>query len=217
MKGKVLIGLGGVLALLIAGYFAFWPTASKLESQAVAKAFEEYRSALLNQDGKAAVACVSSTTLKMYQEYRDLAVSGDEQTIKNLSMINRMQVLLIRHRMDPKLLVPMDGQAVFAHGVDQNWIGKNSVVRAGLQDIAVSGPRATARVTAEGKPTRELFHFVKEGDRWTLDLVPTIKATDQVLQLAARNKGMKENVFLFSVISSLSGRRVTDAIWLPLE
>jgi hypothetical protein len=179
--------------------------------------FEAYRTSLLNQDGKGAAECVSPDTVKLYQDYRDWAVSGDEATVKNLSMINRMQVLLVRHRIESKALKAMDGIAVFGHAVEQNWIGKNGVVRAGLDDVAVRVPRATAKVTNAGKATAEVFHFVKDGERWTFDLVPTIKASDQALQQAARTKGVTEDEFIFSVITSLSGRKVTDAIWRPLE
>jgi hypothetical protein len=192
-------------------------TTDKEDVQAVGGAFAAYRSALLSQDGKAATECVSSITIKLYQEYRDLAVSGDEAAVKKLSMVNRMQVLLLRHRIEAKALKAMDGKAVFGHAVDQNWIGKDGVVRAGLDDIAVNGPRATAKVTVSGKPTTEVFHFVKEGERWTFDLAPTIKRSDQALQQAAQTKGVSENDFILSVITSLSGRKVTDSIWRPLE
>jgi hypothetical protein len=187
------------------------------EASAVKKAFESYRSALLNQDGKAAVEAVSSNTIKMYQEYRDQAMTGDEQSVKGLSIVNRMQVLLMRHRIDPKLLKKMDGNEVFAYAVDQNWIGKNSVVRLTLEDVAVSGPRATAKASADGKQTGERFHFVREEGSWKLDLGPTIQATDQVMQGIARKKGMSENELVFSLITSVSGRQVTEAIWRPLE
>jgi len=192
-------------------------TTGTSEEKSVAQIWEAYRSAVLKADGKTAVDCVSSNTIELYQEYRDLAVSGDKKSIESQSMVNRMQILLMRHRIDPKLLRAMDGAAVFAHAVDKNWIGKNGVIRAGLEDISVSGSRATAKVTADGKSTGEHFHFVKEAESWKYDLGPTIKGADQALQQLARQKGLSDNEYIFSMISSLSGRKVTEAIWSPVE
>jgi hypothetical protein len=160
---------------------------------------------------------VSSGTIQVYQEYRDLALAGDEKTIKDLSMVNRMQVLLVRQRVKLDLLKTLDGSGLFGYAVDQNWVGKNGVVRSGIQDVAARDQRATAKVTVDGKVTAEVFHFVKEGGQWKFDLMPTIKKSDQVLQMTAKSRGMEENEFLFSIISSLSGRKVTDEIWKPLE
>lgn len=192
-------------------------SSSDPESKNVLEAFESYRSALLEQNGEAAVEHVAAATIEMYQEHRDMAVSGSEKTVKELSMINRMQVLLIRHRLDPKLLKEMDGKALFVHAVNQNWIGKNSVLRLNLQDVVVRGTRASAKATLDGQTGADRFYFVKEEDRWKLDLVRVFQNSDQVLQRKAREKGMEENEFLFSVITSLSGRRASDTIWRPLE
>ena len=132
-------------------------------------------------------------------------------------MIDRMQVLLLRHRIEPDSLKAMDGKAVFSHAVNNQWIGKDAVVRAALGDIAASGARGTAEVTINGQPTTEVFHFMKEDSEWKVDLAPTIKKFDQALQLAARNQGVTENEFIFSIITSLSGRKVTEDIWTPLQ
>src|SRR5687767_4748366 len=182
-------------------------SSSDPESKNVLDTFESYRSALLEQDGVSAAENVTKATIEMYQEHRDLAVSGSEKTVKELSMINRMQVLLIRHRIDPKLLKEMDGRAVFVHAVNQNWIGKNSVLRLNLQDVVVRGTRASAKATLDGQASADRFHFVKEQDKWKVDLARVFQGSDQVLQRQARQKGMEENEFLFSVITSVSGRR----------
>ncbi|MBW3539792.1 MAG: hypothetical protein KY476_05940, partial [Planctomycetes bacterium] len=190
---------------------------SDSDVEEVGNAFEAYQSALTTTDGEKAAESVSSATIQLYQEHSDLSISGDPETVQNLSMINRMQVLLIRHRVAPASLKAMDGREVFAHAVNNEWIGKDSVVRVGIDDVAITGNRATAKVTKGGKRTGETFHFVKEHGRWKLDLTPTFRAADQLFQEAARRRGMSENEFIFSVITSLSGRQVTDEIWQPLE
>lgn len=186
-------------------------------SDEVQEAFDVYRRALTHADGTVAAEIVSADTIDLYQQYRDLAVFGDEKTVKDLSMVNRMQVLIVRLRVKPETLKAMDGKATFAYAVDNEWIGKDVVVRAGLTDIAVTGNRATGKVTLGGEPTTEIFHFRKENNGWKFDLVPTIKKTDQALQMSAKSRNVSENEFLFSILTSLTGNRVTENVWKPLE
>jgi hypothetical protein len=90
------------------------------------------------------------------------------------------------------------------------------MIRARLENVAVSGPRATAKMT-DGASNAGPTFFVKEEDRWRVDLAPMAAAVDQVLQRMARDSGRSEDEFIFSSVGSVSGRRVTDAIWQPLE
>jgi hypothetical protein len=187
------------------------------EATDVEQAFSSYRTALLEQKGDEAVNWVAPATIKMYQETRDLALNADEATVKNLPIGARMQVLLMRHRVSLKQLQEFDGKKMFAHAVDQNWIGKEGVQRAGVSDVVVDGTQATGKVTVNGKSSTEKFHFVKENGRWTVDLTPSFSTVDRLFQQAANDQGMTENDFIFAIITKLSGRPVTSAIWQPLE
>lgn len=188
---------------------------SASEELAVREAFEGYRQALIDKDGNQAASRVTSSTIDAYQDFRDQALMAEEGTVRSLSMANRMQVLLLRHRIDPAELEQMDGRAVFAYAVDREWVGKDGVVRIELHDIAVNGARATARVGVNGVTSAEVMHFRKEDGEWRFDLGPTLRRSDQVLQQLASQRGLTENEYLFSMITTLSGEQVTDAIWQP--
>jgi hypothetical protein len=202
-------------AILLCGIVSCGPKYP--EAPDVEQAFSSYRTALLEQKGDEAVNWVAPATIKMYQETRDLALKADEATVKSLSIGTRLQVLLMRHRVGWKQLKEFDGKQMFAHAVNQNWIGKEAVQRAGVTDVIIHGSQATARVTVDGKSSAELFHFVKADGRWTIDLVPSFATVDQLFRQAASGQGMTENDFLFSIITKLSGRQVTNSIWQPLE
>ena len=180
----------------------------------VKQAFGEYRLALVDGDGKSAADRVSSGSIDLYGQYRELSLGGSEETIKGLSMINRLQVLLVRHRVPLESLKAMDGRGLFVYAVDNGWIGKK-VVRIRLAEITALGRRATAKVTDLGKPTGDINHFIKEADGWKVDLLPTMKGADQLFQRLAKKSGQSENEYIISVITSLSGRQVTDMIWQP--
>ena len=44
-----------------------------------------------------------------------------------------------------------------------------------------------------------------------------IADTDQALKAAAKQKGTTEDEFIFSLIETISGRKVEDSIWTPIQ
>ena len=187
------------------------------EEKAVAKAFEDYRSAILNKQGSVAVNLVTQRTIDDYQQQLDWALSADRQTVESLSLANRLQVLMLRHRIPAETLKGLDGASVFAYAVDQNWIGQNAIVRMSIGKVHVASNRATAEVRSDGKATSTRFQFAREKGKWRIDLIPLLQGADQALQIAARQKGMTENAFMYSMMESISGRKVPKTIWIPIQ
>jgi hypothetical protein len=188
----------------------------RTDSVPVEGCFLKYKTALLEGNGAEAAEQASKGTLAEYQKYRDWAVSGSESEIRSLSTIDKFQVILLRQRIDASVLTKMSGADVFKYAIENGWIGKDSV-RIELKDISVSPPRATARVAQGNKATTEMLHFVQENNIWKIDLLPTLKQTDQVLKETIRQKGVSEEDFIFSVVETLSGRTVTQDIWKQVQ
>ena len=185
------------------------------DAQAVRAAFEAYRRALMDEDGDAAADRVTAETLEDFQQYRDWALTAREGGVRALSLSERMQVLLLRHRIQPEALERMDGRAAFVHAVDHGWVGKSGVVRIELHDITLRGARAMAVVGVDGTPSSERMHFRKQGGRWRVHLGPVMEAADRVLEQLAAQRGMTEDEFIFWMVTTLSGEPVTEAIWDP--
>src|SRR5262249_21705731 len=143
--------------------------------KAIRQTFEAYREAVSAHNGKAAADLVTSSSISKYQEFHDLAVTADKPTLESLPIASRFFVMMLRHRIDADLLKSMDGKAVFAHAVDQDWMGNKGVVQAGVGNINIREPRATGTITIDGKRTSEDWNFVKEEGSWKLDVVPQIR------------------------------------------
>lgn len=187
------------------------------EPEAVAKSFGDYKSAILNQRGEVAVGLVTRRTIDEYQRYVDWALAADRKTMESLSFINRFQVFLLRHRVPADMLQQLDGRSAFVYAVDRDWIGKNGVIRSTLGTVEVANNRATADVLISGEKVPTRFQFTKEAGTWKFDLIQVIRDTDQALKAAARQKGMTEDDFMFSLIETVSGRRVEETIWTPIR
>lgn len=191
--------------------------AAKLEVQRVGDCFAAYRQSLLDQDGPRAASLVSDGTLALYQRLRDVALIGSEADVRALRLTDRLQVLLLRVRVPAAQLETMDGRALFAHTVTQNWIGKTGIQRASLGAIDVAQPRAVARLLANGQPTGESYHFEQRGGEWCFDLLPSVEFVEQALRTQREKLGIEENAFVLSTIATLTGNKPDASIWKPLR
>jgi len=115
-------------------------------TKAIQNCFDSYRSAILDQDGETAVKFLSNSTIQEYQRYVDWALGAKEEELKEMSFINRMQIIILRHRVDVNTLKTLDGRSAIIYAVDRDWIGKNGVIQTSLGAIDVMDSRATAEI-----------------------------------------------------------------------
>ncbi len=181
--------------------------------EAVRKAFNDYKEAILNGKGEAAAGCVDKQTLDWYEESRLLALNAGREKLESLSMFNRFQAILIRHRVPRAELAKMDGRKLFVYAVENGWVGKSSVSGLEIGDVSITGAFAAGAIVRERRPTTLKFQFVIEEGRWKIKLMPIMKTAEPALKAQAKRAGMTENEFIFQMAEAVSGRRVPDTIW----
>ena len=185
------------------------------DAEAVRETFERYRRALVEEDGDAAAGLVSTNTLEAYQRFRDLALTGSAAAVNEVSMVERMQVLLLRHRIEADALESMSGRDAFTHAVDQAWVGSGGIDRLQVHRVSVRGDQATANVGMGRAPSPDLFHFRKEDGAWRFDLMPSLSSAEGALEQMAAARGVEENEFLLGMIGAMSGEPATEALFEP--
>lgn len=186
------------------------------EVTAVRASFEGYKQAILGQAGEKSVGFVDRNTLAYYQKMRDLALRGDQETIRALSTVDKLFVLSIRHRISPEEVELMTGESLFVYAVNQGWIGKASVINNEVGDITVSGTHATGVHLSRGKATPLKFVFQRENGKWKLDLTSIMPAADQAFKQVIRESGLDEDEILITILESVSGKKVADTVWDPM-
>ena len=149
------------------------------DGQDAKEVFDAYFDAVEQADGEAAVSYVSQSTIDYYQSLVDLSLDATEAETRALPFIDKVTVVMIRHRLPAEVIRTMDGRALFVHGVEQGWVGKQSMDRlknSGLSmHIEVDGDRAWAYMTNDdGVKSDRILAFSKE-DGWKLDLVFTLE------------------------------------------
>jgi hypothetical protein len=124
------------------------------EAQMVRQVFEKYKQAVLSDNGEAAASLLSQGTIDYYGDMQQLAVCASPQEVRNQSMVNRMQVLLLRWRVPPEVLPQMSELELVTYAVNQGWIGKSGVVTVDIGDVTVSDSVALAQVLKNDQPSR---------------------------------------------------------------
>lgn len=192
-------------------------TSSKKESdvQGVSACFEAYKGAILAQEGEAAVEHLSQSTIDEFQNYVNLALTAEREELEALSFINRMQVVLMRHRIPVETLRDLTGRSAIVYAVDRDWIGKNGVIRTELGEVSTHDDRATAEVIIGGQKAPTRFQFRREKEAWKFDLLSVLRDGNTAMKQAAEQAGMDEDEFLFTITESVSGKKIDESIWAP--
>lgn len=121
---------------------------------------------------------------------RDLALRGDRETIRALSTVNKLFVLIIRHRVSSKEVELMTGESLFVYAVNHGWIGKASVINNEVGDITVSGTHATVVHISEGEASPFKWVFKMEYGKWRFDLTSMLPVAKQAFKEVIRESGL---------------------------
>lgn len=183
--------------------------------QLIRRAFNGYKAAILRQDGDAAVLLVDRTTLEYYSRMKALALDGSKSEVRQLTPMNKIMVLTLRHRVAVDELRAMTAEALFIYAVNHGWIGKSSVLDTEIGELRVFGADASAEYIKNRVSTSLKFRFKKELGKWKLDLTSLIPIADQAMTMLIEKQGLDEDAFIINLIESVSGKRVSASIWQP--
>ena len=203
-----------ILFLLIVSSYTF---AQKKEEKRVRTTFENYKSAILNENGAEAVNYLDSRTIAYYTEIVSLVKTADSIAVEGLSFQDKFIVLTIRHRATREEILEFDGKSLIVFAVNKGMIGKNSVMNCSIGEVNVNRGFANGEFLSNGQKTPFLYEFNKEDNQWKIDLTAIFSLADLVFKQVIAKSGMTENEFLFSMLESLSGTKPGPEVWLPVN
>ena len=135
--------------------------AESAEQAAVRAAYDDYIQAVLEKDGGRAATLVDQNTISYYGRMLERALHGDADTVRNISTLDKIIVLTIRHGVSLDLAQQMTAETLFAHAVNEGWIGEQSVVNSELGEIVVRESSATGVHIAAGVETPLKYTFIE--------------------------------------------------------
>jgi hypothetical protein len=105
----------------------------------VKQAFDDYKSAILNDKGEDALKYINSRTIKYYTEIIDLVKNADSAQVNSLSLIDKITVFSIRHRATREEILAMGGTDLFVYAIKKGMVGKNSVANNSIGKVTIDG------------------------------------------------------------------------------
>lgn len=206
--------LFSVALVVLIGFIA---TAQKKDIKAIQASFEKYKAAVLNDRGEEAFKYVDSRSLAYYSSLIEVIKNADSTKLEQLPLIDKMTVLMIRHRAPAEDLLTYDGKALFVYAIGEGMVSKNSVATSSLDNIEVVGEFAKAQFVSDGEPSPYYFHYYKEDGKWKLDLTSLLKIGALAMDHLVAQSEMEENDFLLYIIGLVEGTEPSPDIWLPLQ
>lgn len=191
--------------------------AQKKDISAIQASFGKYKTAVLNDRGEEALKYVDSRTIVYYAKISEAVKNADSTDLEKLSLIDKMTVLLFRHRAPAEQLLSYDGEGLFVYAIGEGMVSKNSVASSSLKKITIDDNFAKAQFVSDGEPTPYYFHFYKENGAWRLDLTSLIKIGALAIEQLVAQSDMEENEFILFVIGLTNGTEPSGDIWEPLQ
>lgn len=182
----------------------------------VKAAFADYKTAILTDDGAKAYQLVDKRTRDWYQTSLTRALTFDREQIMQLGVMDKLQILIIRHRIDAGRLRTMSAEDLFIYAVDNGWVGKNSVSGLELDEVNITDDFATGVAIVGGKKSSLHFHFYREDGSWRMDLTELNKHAGTAFRAQIADSGLSEIDYLLEITRMISGRPVAENIWDPL-
>ena len=186
------------------------------DEQQVVDCFIAYKESLKKQDGKKALDLINQKSLQYYDSMVKLSVNGSEKEVKKLRMIDRMMVLIIRHKIDGKTLLKMSGKDLFRLYVDKGWLNQDGLGRVDIGKVTFYGTKASGHVVHKGRPTPLTISFTNDKGKWQIDLTSLLDNTNSAFVMMAKRAKMEENQYVIKVIEASTGQKVSPNIWKPI-
>jgi hypothetical protein len=185
----------------------------KKEEKLVREAFDNYKSAILNDKGEEAVKFVDSRTIKYYSDILELVKNADSTQVTSLSLLDKLTVFSIRHRTPKEDILSFDGKGLLVYAIKSGMVGKNSVANNSIGEITIDNNFAKGQFIANGQKAPFYFHFYKEEGQWKIDLTSIFSVSTMAFKKMVDDSGQNENEYLFSLLEMLTGKKPGQEIW----
>jgi len=186
------------------------------QETAIRACFNSYKTSVLAGNGEEAVQFVDANTLAYFEKMLELALHGEAATVKGLSALDKLMVLLVRFQIEPELLSQMDGRQLYVYSIDEGLVDREGMAANGIGKVTVNDGHAEGDHVANGVRSDLKYAFHLEDGEWKLDITSIYPAMEIAIKLMARNSRMNENDYLLFIVELDEDKKVTPEIWQPL-
>ena len=185
--------------------------------QTVKQTFENYRQAILNDQGDKAISYLSSNTFDYYGTILEETKKADSIRLEELSLIDKLMVLIIRHRTPSDKIKSFDKNTLIVYAFNEGMIGKETVENYAIGEVFFENENtAKGQLLVQNTPVPTSFRFYKENNEWKVDITSVMPGTNTAFEKMIENSGMEENEFIFLILENLTSERPDKSIWKPI-
>jgi hypothetical protein len=201
----------------------FWEMTQKssdnteIKNSAIQKAFDNYKSAVLNNNGEEAVRYINNKTLEYYGYILDKVKTANKSEVNKLSIFYKITILSIRHRIPKEEILSFDNRKLFIYLINHEMVGKSSFAENSIAQIIITGNFALAKILAGDKLSPYSLQFQNENGQWKIDLTSLSPLVSVEIEKKMKESGYNENKFIFSILTNLTGRKPDKKIWKPIK
>lgn len=185
-------------------------------NESVARAFNDYKNAILNDKAEEALKAVDSRTKKYYTDLLHDVKLADSLRIDSLPLIDKITILRIRSAASKPEIESMQGTDAFLFAIKNGMVGKSSVANNELGEIIMEEIFAKGQLVAAGQKTDYYFHFYKEEGQWKMDITSLFSIANMAFEQMVKESGEEENKYLVSLLEMLSDKSISADIWKPV-
>lgn len=191
-------------------------SSDKQDVEDIQKTFTGYKTAILQKNGTDAIKYVDKTTIDYYAKMLDFAININSKELQELSLLDKLMVLSLRHRATFNDLNSFNGETLLIWAINSGMIGEESVKNTTLGKIEIEGYKAKGQFINNGQITPFYYKFVKPGESWKIDLTSIFAISERGLNQLARQQNMTHQEFIFYILEIGTGKEVNPNIWYKM-
>ncbi|MBN1180064.1 MAG: hypothetical protein JXD18_12700 [Anaerolineae bacterium] len=173
--------------------------------------FEQYRSALIADDGQAALALMDSDTIAWYDRVVEEALTMPREELEALGYTEMFTILRVRQVFRRYEIEAMTGESLFVDMIDRGWTARSSVEGVRVAEEHVEGNRAW--VSFQAAPTEPAMYFDLEDGEWKIALSESFPLADEQFNQAMEGQEYIIETYVLEMLMTLTGLDVDEAIF----
>lgn len=177
--------------------------------------FRAYQTAVLEDKGADAAELVSQGTIAYFEDAREAALYGTLDDLESRTFTDRLQIVLLRHRVPLNKLETLSPKEIFGFAVDNGWVGKRSIGTLSVGAVRLEGGAAMGQALRDAQPTDLELRFVYEEESWKLDLLPLLAVGNEKFSQLAEQQQLTGEELILGIVGNVTGSEVSRSIFDP--
>lgn len=185
--------------------------------QAIRSMFREFRTAVVQRSGNEAAQFVSAETVERYQQFRDWALSAEENALAERSLFEQVEILKLRQLSSRDQLESASGREVIALLIDAGQLSTPFIHDGTLADPVFQDGRCYVQVFDSSGPAKEKLTFFEEEQGWKIDLPSMEFVTESIYRRIMEVQNLSASQTVEAVLRSSFPDADLSALRQPLQ